>query len=381
MIKKLIFITLALFAAMTLSVTVSAASEDETDRVLDSQLGAVNGEALYDSLPPGTKERLSRLGITSLDHDGIKAIDMGSAAEQIISMLTEGSRTPLCGVTACMGLILLCAMTEGFQLGGSDRRLGAVQDAVGTLCICAAVIVPMSATIGRVSEVIGGASALMLVYAPIMAGLMISSGSEVTGASYYTAMMTAGNAVSLTASRLVIPMMNGFLALSVTSSLSPGLKLDSLCDSVYKTAKWALTFVMSIFITVMTLNTIVTTSMDNVSKKALRFTVSSFVPVVGGVLGDAIGTFSGSLELLRSGAGVFVIIAAAMILLPVLAECILWQISLFLLFSVSEVAGVGRMGGVFRTLSKAAGMMTALLLCVMVVFIITTVIVLLAGRS
>ena len=138
---------------------------------------------------------------------------------------------------------------------------------------------------------------------------------------------------------------------------------------------------MSIFITVMSLNTIVTSSMDNVSKKALKFSVSSFVPVVGGVLSEAITTFSGSLELLRSGAGVFVIIASAMIILPVLMECILWQMSLFVLSSAADIAGVSQMGGVFKSVSKAVGMLTAMLFCVLTVFIISTVVILLAGRK
>ena len=138
---------------------------------------------------------------------------------------------------------------------------------------------------------------------------------------------------------------------------------------------------MSIFITVLSLNTMITSSMDSVTKKALRFTVSSFVPVVGGVLGDALSAFNGSLELLRSGAGVFVIIATAFMLLPVLTECIVWQLALFTLSSAADISGISRLGEIFRTVSKAAAMLTALLLSVLTVFIISTVIVLLVYRG
>ncbi len=382
MIKRIILILAAVFASVMFSLNVSAVSEnDENTSLYKVQSEAAGLEQLLGGLPQQTREQLTAAGIELDMGNSPSALSFGSILSQTANMLAAGSRTPLCGFTACLGIIILCSVTEGFGISASEKKLSTVQNAVGTMCICAAVIVPLSSTIQRTAEVLSGASGFLAIYAPVMAGLMLSSGSELGAASYYTAMLTAGNAVSLTASKLVVPMMNAFLALSVTSSVSPKLQLGSLCETVYKTAKWAITLVMSIFITVMSLNTIITSSMDNVTKRALKFTVSSFVPVLGGVLSEALSAFSGSLDVLRSGAGVFVIIASAFIILPVLFECIVWQFSLFVLSSAADISGISRLSKVFGTVSKAAGMLTALLLCTLTVFIISTVIVLLAAQG
>ena len=356
------------------------AVSDETEQTVRQQAQAMSADRLWQSLPPTVQEGLASVGVTSLEDNATVQLSFGKVFTQIVSMLSENSRTPFCGLMTCLGIILLCALTEGVGIGLSVQKLNTVQNAVAAMCICTAMIVPLTGTIHKAAELINGGAAFMLLYVPILTGLMMSAGHEVTGASYYTTMMTAGNAVSLVSAKLIVPMMNVFLALSVTSSVSPKMRLTALCESVYKIAKWVLVFVLSVFVAILSVNSMVTSSMDHVSQKALRFTVSSFVPVVGGVLGEALNTFNGSLELLKTGAGVFVIVAAFFWLLPVLLECILWQFSLFLLSGAADMMGITAMSAVFKTVSKAAAMLTALLAAVLVVFVISTVIILLASR-
>ena len=334
-------------------------------------------QRLFDSLPTETKRNLSEIGITSVDYSQISGLDFGKVFEKIIAMFGEGSKSALTGMSVCLGIMLLCSLAEGFHVTLEKRG---ISEAVGTMCICTAIIIPLCSTIERAVEVLNGVSGFMVLLVPVMAGLMISTGKELTGTSYYTVMMTAGNAVSAVSAKLVSPLMNVFLALTVTSSLSAKMNLGSLCESVYKLAKWALTFVMGIFTAVLSLQTIMTSSMDNVSQKALRFAVSSLVPVVGGALGEALNTFNGSVELLKTGAGVLVIIASGLIIMPVAAECIVWQFSMFVLASAGDIMGLNTMTKIFRNVSKAVAMMTGLLFCVLAVLVISTGIILLAGR-
>ncbi len=375
--KKWLWIGLLfLLLAGTGSLRVWAAEEDTNPYFQQAQ--AMETDRLWQSLPSETQRALHEMGVEPPDEQMFAELSVEKVLSQVLTMLSENSQSPLCGLVTCLGIVLLCALTEGFGLG--VQKLSAVQNTVASVCICTAIIVPLTGTIDKAAALVSGGAGFLLAYVPILSGLMMSTGHEVTGTSYYTTMMTAGNAVSLVSAKLMVPLLNVFLALSVTSSAAPKMRLSSLCESVYKMAKWILGFVLSVFVAVLSLNTFVTTSMDQVSQKALRFTVSSFVPLVGGVLGEALNTFSGSLELLKSGAGVFVMIASAVVVLPVLLESILWQFSLFLLSSAADIVGLSSMGSVFKTVSKAAAMLTALVLSVAAVFIISTALMLTAAR-
>lgn len=381
--RRYLLIILSVAAALVcISVPANAAEYDDSspEKILDSQAHISGADQLYSALPQQTRKMLADMGINSLNYDSITKMDAFSIISQISTLLGEEGKAPLSAGAACLGILLLCALTEGTGVMLGDKPLGGTASAVGALCVCTAVIVPICGIIARGIEIINGASGFMLLYVPVMAGLMASSGHQATAASYYTYLMTCSQVITQLSSKLIAPLMNVFLALSVTSSLSGKLNLSSLCTSIFKCAKWVLTLAMSIFVTVLSAQTLVTSSLDNVSRRALRFAVSSFVPVVGGVLSETVSTFSGSLELLRSGAGVFVIIASACIFLPVLVECILWQMSLFLLSGASEILGLGRMKSVFTAVSTVVSMLTAVLACILTVFIISTVIILMSGK-
>lgn len=370
---------------LSLSVTVFAVEEENSSgesvsEIYNEQLELSGADRLFDGLPERTKKLLADMGVTSPNYETITDFNVSGIFEQIVTLVGENSGTALGGMTVCLGIMLLCSLVEGFRVTIGEKSIGTVSSAVGTVCVCTAIIVPLCSTISDTVEILNGASGFLLMYIPIMAGLMAASGKEVSGASYYTMMMGAGEVISQISSKIIAPLMNIFLALSVTSALSPKMKLGSLCSSVYNVAKWILTFSMSVFVTMLSLQTFVTSSMDNVSNKALRFAISSFVPVVGSALGEALNTFSGSIELLKSGAGVFVIIASAFVFLPVLIECIVWQFSLFFLSSASDIFGLSQMTGVFKIVSKVVSMIVAVLLCTMTIFIISTVIILIVGK-
>lgn len=383
--KKLFKITAVIgciiIVMLCFSVSVCAKHNGSTDDVYKKQLESIDSQEMLSAMPEQARESLSNIGISSADIDNLTSLDTKSIFEEIISLSGKSSKAPLNSFAICIGIMLLCTVTEGFRFGLAEKRLLTVQNAVGAVCVCTAVIMPLGSLIYKTSEIINGAAGFMLLYVPVLAGLLLTSGRETTAAAYYGSMMTFGNLVSAVSSKIVIPLMNVFLALSLTSAVSPKLSFGSLCGSLYKTAKQVLVFVMSVFVTVTSIQTIVTSSMDNVSKRTIRFALGSFVPVVGNVVGEAITTFNGSLDMLRAGAGVFVIIASGLIVLPVLLECTIWRMALYVLDSSAEILGLSQMRGVFKALSGAAGLLTAVIICILMVFIITTVVILVAGRG
>ena len=378
--KKTIILIIMLLLVLLPGVTVCAAEADDTEVLYEQQADLSGVSSLYSSLPDETKNLLSDMGISSADYKALSETGVHDIFEKILSLAGTKGKTPFGAAAVCLGIMLLCAVVDGTNITMGDRSLSGVSSAVGALCVCTAAVLPMCEVIKRSTVIIQGASGFLMLYVPIMAGLMVSSGHEAAAGSYYTMLMGAGEVITQISARFIAPFMNVFLALSVTSSLSQRLNLSVVCSSVYKCAKWVLTLGMSIFVTILSAQTFITSSLDNVSKRALRFAVSSFVPVVGGVLSETVTAFSGSLELLKSGAGVFVIIASACIFLPVLIECILWQFTLFFLSGAADIMGLGRMKSVFATISTVASMLTAILLCILTIFIISTVVILIIAK-
>lgn len=378
MFKKIVMFILTLLALMLIPIYAYAEDTSDEDKLYEEQYSESGVGDLFSQLPEETQKSLQRVGITSPEANILSGINIGSIFGEITNIALNEITSPFGAIPVCIGIMVLCSLAEGFKLSMSNN-MGAVGGTIGTLCVCACIIVPLCSVISDTCDIIQGSCGFMTLYIPIMAGLMISAGEPISGASYCTAMMTAAQVIAALSSNVFLPLLNIFLGISVTSAISPRMKLSSLCDMLYKVCKWLMTFCMSVFVSVLTFQSIITTKSDGAAGRALRFAVSSFVPVVGSALGESLASVRGGLKLLKSGAGVFVIFGSAFLFLPILIRCLLWIFSLNISASIGDILGTGSISTLLRSSSKVVSTITAVLLCVMTIFILTTVLILIIG--
>ncbi len=329
-------------------------------------------ESLYDTLPSETKGHLSDIGINTADMSEINSLDTKTVLVEIIEVIAKAFSAPLASFGICTGVIILCSLAESTGLTGMNNSAGSVCNVVGGLCICSAVTVPLCSLISRSTQLIKSSAGLMEIYVPVMAGLETAQGKEICASSHYSLLMAVCVLIGKTAEGGLLPFLNIFLALSSCISMAPGLKLSSLSMTLYRLMKWILIFAMGIFTTILSARSFVSSSLDQVSSRALRFSISSFVPV-----SETLTAFAGSVNLLKNGTGVFVIIAVGVLFLPVIAECFIWRMALLILGSVGEIMDSGV--SVFKTLDSVCAMLAAILICILIVFVISTVIILMTG--
>ncbi len=361
-------------------VCADAAEKGFDEELYRDQLIVSGADGLDSYLPEETRELLSESGFSLDDPYSMTSPDSGRILTGISDILMQKQRTAFPVVCTVIGIMLLCSFSSGFEISMRENALSRTISLVSTLGICAAVILPLCRLTERAGEVVQGAAGFMAMYVPVMSGLMISSAQEIQGSSYYVLLMGAAQVTGLLSSKIIFPLIKIFLSLSVVSSLSPYMYLSSLINSIYNGMKWMMNLSVGIFSAILSAQTVIASSMDNVSSRAVRFAVSSFVPVVGGVLGETLNTFSGSLTLLKSGTGVFALIAGFCIFIPVMIECIIWRLSFFLLGAASDILGISSVKALLKTVENVTGLIIAVMMTVIILFIISTVLVLIVGK-
>lgn len=388
--KKTAAVLLFLLTFLLLCAPASYAAQDDKEtqdkeqsinEIYDEQLKNSGAQELFDELPPGAQKSLEDIGVDSPSWEQLNSLSFGAIISKLVNMFGEQSATPLAAVGKVLALMLLCALIDGMKLSFGEKPLGGIVGAVGTLCICGVLIYPIVQTIATSAGIIKTASSFLLLYIPVMAGVMIAAGQAVSGASYYALMMGAGQVVTQIASNVIVPLLNIFLGLSVVSSVSQRIDLRGICGLFSKVTKWVLTFVMSVFVSVLTFQTIIGTAADSAGVRAARFAISSFVPVVGGALSDAFLTVQSCVKMLKSGIGIFAVLGSAFIFLPALLECIVWLLTINLCAAAGDVFGLTAPSALLRAAGKVISTLIAVLLCCMTIFIISTTIILMIGGS
>ena len=120
---------------------------------------------------------------------------------------------------------------------------------------------------------------------------------------------------------------------------------------------------MTVFMSVLSAQTFVTNSADNVLIRTAKFAVSSGVPIVGGTISDAVNTVHASLSLMHSSIGTYGIAAGIVILLPSLISVVCYRFALTAAEAVSEVFGVKELSTLFRACGAVMSIIMAVIVC------------------
>ena len=93
-------------------------------------------------------------------------------------------------------------------------------------------------------------------------------------------------------------------------------RFDHLISSLYGFAKWLLVLSVTLFSGLLSVQTMLGAQVDAASSKAVKLLASSAIPIVGGAFGDAVAAIQNSVQIVKSGAGAFGILAALCIFAP-----------------------------------------------------------------
>ncbi len=238
-----------------------AAGAETVEDLYNEQLEASGGEELLRDLPDETRRLLDKLGITGLEMDTFSNLKPQSVWNQI-SLFSSQAGSPSGPVAWCWGSSC-CA--PGWTDSKHTVREPGSSEVFGVICAlaaCGTVIVPIVSCIRSVSEAAESASIFMTSYVPVYAGVLLTSGQAATAVSYQSVVLFAAELISLLASGVVVPLMTISLALGLTGSVTPGMKLDAAGNLMSKAAAWLLGLCCTLFVGLLSLQSLAGAAAD-----------------------------------------------------------------------------------------------------------------------
>ncbi len=312
-------------------------SAQTVEELYAEQLEASGGEALLESLPEQTRELLYELGIDALDPDAFSSLDTETVWDKLWGLIATTCRAPLATAGTVIAVVLLYAWVNGLRHTLREEDTSSVFGTVCALAICGSVVLPLTGCITAVQKAMTSTSVFMTAFTPVYAGVLFSSGRAAAALSFQSVTLLAAQTLSWLAGEVIVPLMTVSLAIGVTGAVTPQIRLGSVGKLLGKTAVWLLSLGMMLFSGLLSLQNLTARAADNLGTRALKFSISSFVPVVGGSLSEAFSTIRGCLHLLHSTLGAFGAAATVLIVLPPLLQCIGWSVLLSVCHTAAEL--------------------------------------------
>ncbi len=215
-------------------------------------------------------------------------------------------------------VVLLCAVAEGVYTVAGTGTIQAVPLA-GALAVAVISVSDMNSLIGLGREAIDSMTMFSKALLPTMATVTALSGAPAGAAARQLATVLFSDVLLTLIDRLLMPLVYVYVA-AITAYAAVG---NEGLRRIAGTVKWAVSFILSIvllaFVGYLTVSGVIAGSADAVTIKATKFTMSSMVPVVGGILSDAAETVLAGAGVLRGTVGLFGMLAVlAMCIMPFL---------------------------------------------------------------
>ncbi len=174
---------------------------------------------------------------------------------------------------------------------------------IAYLTIIILVMSTFNTMLGITSNAIEKMSAFMYSTVPILFTLIMATGSITTASIFEPILLGATTIINILINKLVMPAVLIYTVLNIVSNLTQKEQLKKLSDFVKGTTLWILGLSLTIVIGIMSLEGSLSSTIDGMTAKTAKTAISTFIPVVGKTLGDAIDTVMGSTLILKNAVG------------------------------------------------------------------------------
>ena len=239
----------------------------------------------------------------------------------------------------------------------------------------------MSGSINRAAEALDSGGTFMIGYVPVFAGITASSGGITSAVAYNMLVLLVAQTTVQLSGEIIVPALSVCMAMGIVEAINPGFRLSGITEALKKAVSFIMGFIMTVFIGLLSLQSIVGASADTLGVKAAKYVVSNFIPVIGGAVADTYATVKNSLGLLRGGVGFIGIAAIFIMILPPVLDITAMRLVFGAADVAAELFGLSQIKVLVKNTGWILSAVFSILVCFAVMLIIATAILMLVGLN
>lgn len=299
-------------------------------------------------------------------------VNLSAGLQELIREAINGLRPDLQEAVhisvGVLSAVLLVSILETVSSSGNHtaEMTGTVFVAVLLLSSTDAMIRLAAATVEDISDY-GKLLLPVMTTALAAQGGLTSSGVLYAGTAFFSTILQAA------LNSVLVPGVFLYIVLCVGSAVTGEQILKRMGDLLKQFLGWTLKMLVIIFTTYLSLTHVISGTTDVAALKAAKVSMSSFIPVVGGILSDASEAVLVSAGLMKNAAGVYGILAVLAVFLHPFLQIGLHYLILKLTGGVGSVFGTSRMTAVIDAFGSAMALLLAMTAASCIIVLISTV--------
>ncbi len=296
-------------------------------------------------------------------------VDNNKIYKKILNLFGTEIKQSIVTLISILIIVVIHSIIKSLSDNLENKNIAKIIYYVQYILIVSIIMSNFTDIISLIKETASNLVGFMNALVPILITLMTYTGSIVTGGLIQPIILFMINFIGNIIQSVLIPAVLIIAVLSIVSKISDKVQIAKITKFFKSSITWFLGIILTIFVGVLSLEGSLSSSIDGITAKTAKAAVSSIIPVVGKILGDAVDSVLGCGVILKNALGVVgVIVIIGICIMPVIklgVLTIIYNLAAGIIEPVSDekiVKLLEEMGGTFKLLLAIICTLSAMLI-------------------
>ena len=350
--------------------------EEELEIEIDEQLDDLDFsdlETYIDNLENSVKDMFSGGFVGKVESliNG-EYITGDSFLSSVFSLLWDGLLDFLPIIASIIAISILGGMVGNLKPNTGGKSIGNIVHFVTYGVVIVFLGTTLVELIAMTSKTLTSLKSLMDMIFPVLLTLLTAVGGSVSVGLYQPAIALLGNIFISLITYFLMPLFIFSIIFSIVGNLSNNVKLDKFVGFLQGTFKWSIGLLFTLFLGFITIQGISASAVDGLSIRTAKYTIKSYVPIVGGYVSDGLSIIMASSMLIKNAVGTAGLLLILFSVISPVISLILFMLALRFMAGIIEPIGDKKTANFVSDISKSMSMLIALIVAVSFMYMVMT---------
>lgn len=315
--RKIIYIFVFAIIFINLMIPISIANEEET---LEEQQEEFGISEFIEEANTYSGEFFEDINMNEILNNAIKGeVDNQTLFKKVLGLIGGELIDGLSVLGSILAIVVIHSILKSVSESLENDTISKLIYYVQYILIVTIIMMNFLDIVQVVKDTCNNLVGFMNILIPLLISLMIYTGSIATSGILEPIILFLINFIGNMIQTIIIPIVLIFTSLIVISKISDNVQIDKLSKFLKSGVVWFFGIILTVFVGVISLEGTLSSSVDGITAKTTKAVVSSAVPVVGKILGDAVDTVLGCGIILKNAVGLIgVIVVVGICIMPIL---------------------------------------------------------------
>lgn len=351
-------------------------SEDLNNTIID-ELDEIDFSGLNEVIVEFQNNNLNIFSIDNIKSkiysiiSGENAISYSSFFASIFSIFLDLVLKYLPMLSLIIAIGVISNLLSGIKSKFNEKSTSSL---IHLVCFLAVVILMISmitnlssVSSNSINNMVGQMNALF----PILLTLMIGIGANASVSVFQPIVAIISTYVADFFTYLILPLFMVSFVFNIITNLSDNIKLDKFSSFISGLFKWCVGLVFTLFFAVFTIQGISAGTFDSLSIRTTKYTIKSYIPIMGGYLSDGMDLILSSTILIKNAVGLVGVLMIITTILSPLLEIVVFSLLLKLVSAILQPMGNNKTSNFLMSTSKSITMLSTCIIAVGFMYLIS----------